>query len=527
MIWSLDSFVLFHRRRPGGARAALLVGVLLFVLLSAQPASGSDGVVFRVSAGNLQGVVDDYSLVVDAELREGSFRIADVTSNGGQSGAQLLATLQSDPRVLNAETAFVAALSEFEAMVELGSDPGDLTSDLLITGLSDHDCILHGPPDVPWAGWSEQGAAGIIGLDIAQQESWLCGEVLVAVIDTGVDPRHPLLENALVPGYDFLLNSAGDGSEWEALGEDAVTVEQSITALVEQSITALVEGNGTPLVLEQSITALVEQSIEELAPGTTLPPAFGHGTMVAGIIRLMAPAASIMPLRAFDGNGQGHLIDIVEAIRYAADAGADVINLSFSIELESPELEDAIYYARERGAVLIAAVGNRGDEREAYPAAFNQVTGVGSTDASDGLSLFSSYGEDLVDIVAPGEGVITAYPGGLYAAGWGTSFSAPLVSGGAALLLGERPVSPGLDGEAVIDAIEHAALELPLDEDFVGRGRFDLAQAWDELDDMLLSTLIFVDGMEDGFDEWSFVLADSLGSFDEDYEEGRLAQTIS
>ena len=504
------------RRAVVSCRELWLPTVLVLLLVWATAAQASERVVFRVVNTHFQDVIDDYGLDLSEDVREGAFHIADVGSDS-QTGAQLLATLQSDPRVLNAETAFVAAISEYQARVNLGSDPGDITSELLITGLADDECVLDGPPEAPWAGWTDQGAAEIIGLGFAQDESWLCGEILVAVIDTGVDPRHPLLANALVEGYDFLLDSAGDGSEWEALGEDAATVEQSITALVEQSITALVEGNGGALVLEQSITALVEQSITDLVPpGTTLPPAFGHGTMVAGIIRLMAPAAQIMPLRAFDGNGRGRLIDIVDAIRFAADAGADVINLSFSIELDSPELEDAIYYAHERGAVMVAAVGNRGDEREAYPAAFGRVTGVGSTNDLDEPSSFSSYGDDLVDIVAPGEGIITAYPGGLYAAGWGTSFSAPIVSGGVGLLLGERPVSPGLDGETVVDAIEHAAVELPYSEDQVGRGRFDLAQAWDELDEMLLSTLIFVDGIEDGLGEWSFIEGDTDDLYEED-----------
>ena len=156
--------------------------------------------------------------------------------------------------------------------------------------------------------------------------------------------------------------------------------------------------------------------------------------MVAGIARLAAPGAEIMPLRAFDGYGRGHLYDIIRAIHFAVKEGADVINMSFSTPSDSKELERAIDYATRRGVTCVAAVGNQGQEVLVYPAAFEKSLGIASTGSLDDLSQYSNFGPQLVDLGAPGEAIITSYPGGLYAAGWGTSFATPFVAGTAALI---------------------------------------------------------------------------------------------
>jgi subtilisin family serine protease len=107
-------------------------------------------------------------------------------------------------------------------------------------------------------------------------------------------------------------------------------------------------------------------------------------------------------------------------------------------------LHAAILYARERNVTVVASSGNDGLKTFVYPASFDGVQGVGSCTAGDLRSAFSNYGSDVTLFAAPGEGVITTYPSGLYAAGWGTSFSAPIVAGAAALVLQAHPGSkPG------------------------------------------------------------------------------------
>src|SRR6185369_15460613 len=162
--------------------------------------------------------------------------------------------------------------------------------------------------------------------------------------------------------------------------------------------------------------------------------AFGHGTMVSGIIHLVAPQAKIMPLKSFHADGTAYNSDILRAIYYAANHGAKVVNMSFNYATYSQELANAVNYASTRGLICVAAAGNSGTNAIVYPAALKGVIDVGSTSNDDTPSAFSNYGAPPLLLAAPGEGVMTTYPFGTYAAGWGTSFSAPLVTGTAALL---------------------------------------------------------------------------------------------
>ena len=130
------------------------------------------------------------------------------------------------------------------------------------------------------------------------------------------------------------------------------------------------------------------------------------------------------------------------------DHGAKVINLSFNVLSNSAEFMRAITYARLRNVLVVASVGNSGTSTLVYPAGMKNVLGVASTDNNGNLSKFSNFGAHIVDLGAPGEGVITTYPGNNYAAAWGTSFSAPFVAGGAALLKqfwSKMPLSEALE----------------------------------------------------------------------------------
>jgi subtilisin family serine protease len=163
--------------------------------------------------------------------------------------------------------------------------------------------------------------------------------------------------------------------------------------------------------------------------------AFGHGTMTAGVVHMVAPTAQILPLKAFSSNGSGQLSDVLRAIYYAAAQGSKVISMSFSFNTYSPEMANAINYVNARGLICVAAAGNDGQQISVYPASLNGVIGVASTTDYDVRSSFSNYGSQVVWVAAPGENIVSTYPYDTYASGSGTSFSTPFVAGTAALLL--------------------------------------------------------------------------------------------
>ena len=267
-----------------------------------------------------------------------------------------------------------------------------------------------------WEAYFIQPAGDIVGVRYTHCNLRATGGGIVAVIDSGVDPNHPALKPVLTAGYDFTRNQGG-GSEMADLGQASV-------AILDQTYQV---NQATVAVLDQASVALLDD---------TAHSAFGHGTMVAGIVHLVAPTARIMPLKAFGADGQGFTSDILRAIYYATLKGAKVINMSFSRPTPSPEMARAINFATGMGLSAVAAAGNNDSSVLVYPAAGAHVMGVASTTNYDTRSSFSNYGAQQVWVAAPGEGIITTYPWGSYAAGWGTSFSAPFVSGAAALVVG-------------------------------------------------------------------------------------------
>jgi subtilisin family serine protease len=274
---------------------------------------------------------------------------------------------------------------------------------------------------VAWEAYFVQPAADIVGVRYTHCNLRATGGGTVAVIDSGVDPNHPTLKPVLTAGYDFTRNVAG--------GSEMADLAQASVALLDQ--VQLYQVN-------QASVALLDQASVALLDSTPAYSDFGHGTMVAGIVHLVAPTAKIMPLKAFAANGQGYTSDILRAVYYATLKGAKVINMSFSRPTSSPELKRAINYATSKGLITVAAAGNNDSSVLVYPAAMQYVMGVASTTDYDTRSSFSNYGAQQVWVAAPGEGIITTYPWGSYAAGWGTSFSAPLVSGAAALVVGMK-----------------------------------------------------------------------------------------
>ncbi|WNC14482.1 S8 family serine peptidase [Brevibacillus brevis] len=182
----------------------------------------------------------------------------------------------------------------------------------------------------------------------------------------------------------------------------------------------------------------------------------GHGTHVAGIIAAKLDSAgiagvagdrnvSILPMKVLNQKGEGDMYNIATAIMDAADLGADVINLSLGGEWDEavngkPKLlTEAVQYAMDKGALVVAAAGNDSADVERYvPASISGVVTVSAVDSKRKLASFSNYGSS-VDLAAPGVDILSTYPGGRYAFGSGTSQATPFVSGVAALLKASEP----------------------------------------------------------------------------------------
>jgi subtilisin family serine protease len=329
----------------------------------------------------------------------------------------------------------------------------------ILDALSDRSSVDYFGRQV-WTSYANQPAAAAIRL-AGSHGVGTTGAGIVAIIDTGVDPHHPLLAGSLVAGYDFVNEVAGEASEWTDLDGSLVNIldGSTVSILDEQSVVRL---NG-------STVAILDQDSANALNPSQLPAAFGHGTMVAGLVHLVAPTAKIMPLKAFKADGSSNVFDVVRAIHYAVEHGARVINMSFSATAASPEIAHAINLATSRGVVCVASAGNLGQEALVYPGALRNVIGVGSTTSANPptRSLFSNYGDALVSLGAPGEAVITTFPGGGYAGAWGTSFSAPLTAGAAALLLQVDPTLDQTKADILLGAADRMAAGM-------GKGRLNL-----------------------------------------------------
>jgi subtilisin family serine protease len=303
-----------------------------------------------------------------------------------------------------------------------------------------------------WHGYLAQPANQLVRTSETQSAFNVTGAgTTVAVIDTGVDTNSPILQNVLVNGYDFTRNTSG--------GSETVDVPASANLNAAQTAT-----------LNQRTVAVLDQRTVAVLDGGPYSD-FGHGTMTAGIVHLVAPEAKIMPLKAFSANGTAYDSDILRAIYYAVAHNANVMNMSFDYSSYSGELAKAISYANAHSVISVASAGNDGEYTTVYPGGLPGVIDVASTSNTDVQSTFTNYGAPPVWLAAPGEGVVTTYPWGTYAAGWGTSFSTPFVAGTAALMLGTNSNCPAWTvPSALADADYIGNLNL-------GFGRLDTYQA--------------------------------------------------
>jgi serine protease len=263
--------------------------------------------------------------------------------------------------------------------------------------------------------------------------------VTVAVIDTGISPVPDLKDNAFVKGYDFV------NDRQEAFDDN---------------------GHGT------HVAGTIAQSTNN-----------NYG--VAGI----AYEASLMPLKVLSAEGGGTVADIAEAVRFAADNGAAVVNLSLGGSGESQLLQEAIDYAYNKGVVIVAAAGNRGTSSADYPARYRHAMGVAALDAAGEKTPYSNYGAG-VDLAAPG-GLIRSDEAGIESGGivqetigpegqpmlagfQGTSMAAPHVAGAAALVK-----AMGIEAPDQVVAILRRSARVIADDslNYYGAGKLDIGNA--------------------------------------------------
>lgn len=262
----------------------------------------------------------------------------------------------------------------------------------------------------------------LIGMEKSWDVSEGSSDVIVAVVDTGIDMDHPEFKGKLVEGYNVLDDSSKPQDD------------------------------------------------------------NGHGTHVSGVIAAktnnkdgiagMTWKSKLMPVKAIGADGSGSAVDIAQGIYWATDHGADVINLSIGNYTSSAALKEACRYAYEHNVVMVAASGNDATDQPSYPAAFEEVLSVAAVDHLKERADFSNFG-DYVDVAAPGVDIPSTYIYSDYASLSGTSMACPHVAALAALV---RSVHPGMKNRDVMELIRNSAQDLgpPGHDQLYGYGMIDV-----------------------------------------------------
>lgn len=299
--------------------------------------------------------------------------------------------------------------------------------------------------------WQQRSVWEQIGAPTAWDHTTGSADVVVAVIDTGVDTWHSDLVENIWTNPDEIPDNGRD--------DDANGFIDDLHGW------NFIDNNNDPR------TSVFNTDDDK--------DAVAHGTVGAGLIGASGNnnefgvglnwRVSVMPVRAVNSSGNGSFGGIIDAVKYALDNGADVINMSFSGDSDHPALRRLLRYGYDQGTVTVVAAGNHNglngnlDFIKGYPACFDAERGenwlltVGSVNENDRMSTFSNFG-NCVDIYAPGENIFSTeryapaygYDEAFGGEWQGTSFSAPLVSGTAALL---KALHPEWSAETVVQQI--------------------------------------------------------------------------
>jgi subtilisin family serine protease len=313
--------------------------------------------------------------------------------------------------------------------VPVGTDSADFALELsAMPGVqyAEPDGVVYATLAATDPGFSSQWGMTKIGAPFAWDLT-RGASVKVAVVDTGADLDHPDLVGRLDTSNDY------DFVNHDATAEDD-------------------HGHGT------HVSGII---------GATL----NNGIGVAGV----ANQCIILPVKVLSASGSGSSSDVADGIRWAADHGAKVINLSLGGPGYDSVEYAAVQYAVSKDCVIVAAAGNDGAASVLYPAAFNNVIGVGSSASNDALSSFSNYGSKI-DVVAPGSLIYSTTMGGGYGYMSGTSMASPCAAGVVALI---RAKNPTWNRSQVESQLLTTALDLGAAgrDDYFGYGRVRAAEA--------------------------------------------------
>jgi len=413
--------------------------------------SFADSWIVKLNTSAVNSIMQQYGGYVQ-QVVNSSGGIYRIWLPSGSLGTLLAKAIQTNPLVKSIEPDSVVTLPQTTAS---SSSTARYTAAPLNLVALPQTCTnftipggSHGTPAAgsAYALYLHQTSNCLIEINKGQSAYGVTGQgVTVAVIDTGVDFTNPYLDGKVVlPGpsafaygsQDFTGNNDPGGTIAQ---ETSPMVDQETSPMVDQETSPMVDSAGTFL-LNQETSPMVDQETSPMVDshGNKLPPALGHGTMVAGIIHLVAPGSPILSLKAFTNDGFAATSSLLAAIYYAANQPAvHVINASWSTTGSSNLLNDAVAYAISKGKIVVAAVANNGSLQPVYPAAYPNVIGVGCTDDTDARCTFSNFGSD-VNLAAPGFGITSTFPMAYsksgFATGSGTSFSTPYVAGTVALI---------------------------------------------------------------------------------------------
>ena len=250
-------------------------------------------------------------------------------------------------------------------------------------------------------------------------------DIIIGVIDTGIDYNHPDLQGCLWKNEAELNGESGVDDDNNGFVDDSIGWDFTDAPRFSDG-GDYIDPDNDPM--------------DEYGSG--------HGTQIAGIIAAQSnngigiagigPNLTVMNLRAGTAGGYLEEDDVANALIYALDNGAKIVNMSFGDVALSRFLQDVIYYAYQQGMIIVASAGNSGNDELHYPSGLPETISVGATDDDDNIAGFSSYGP-TIDCVAPGSEIISTAVNGKYNVVSGTSFSAPIASALAGLILSVHP----------------------------------------------------------------------------------------